>query len=127
MPFSGSAWATTAGNEHPLALENVAWYDGRAKKRLVPNPPAPVGGVSAPPFHHVSPLYTPPAPETSEVPPTAVRLGESAGTAIVLALPSRQVLPLSPLPENTLIPDICADWRIVSMPCTSASEVWSSQ
>src|SRR5512142_1150603 len=53
--------------------------------------------------------------------------GASAGTAIVSAAPSRQVLPVSPLPENTLMPDAAADCRIVSMLFTSAGLVWFSQ
>ena len=55
--------------------------------------------------------------------PTAVAFGESDGTAIVLDAPSRHVLPPSPLPLNTLMPEAAALCRIASMLCTSASEV----
>ena len=62
-----------------------------------------------------------------EVPPTAVACGESAGTPIVFAAPSRQVLPVSPAPLKTLMPAAAAVCRTLSMLVTSASVVWSSQ
>ena len=68
-----------------------------------------------------------PGPTVSDVPPTAVPFGEPAGTATVSGLPSRQVLPVSPLALNTPIPDAAAAARIESMLVTSASVVWSSQ
>jgi hypothetical protein len=57
------------------------------------------------------------------VPPTAVAWGESDGTPTVFGAPSRQVLPVSPLPLKTLIPDAAAVARIESMLWTSASVV----
>lgn len=78
-------------------------------------------------FHQVSGPYVNAGPGFSELPPTAVALGESAGTAIVFALPSRHVLPLSPAPLRTLTPARAAFWKIVSMLLTSVDVVWSSQ
>ena len=71
------------------------------------------------PFQYVSLPYVPPTPGVALVPPTAVTLGESAGTATVFGLPSRHVLPLSPLPVSTLIPEAAACWSTESIASAS--------
>ena len=65
-------------------------------------------------------------PKVTLVPPTAVALGESAGTPIVFAAPSPHVEPLSPEPLSTVIPLAAAPASTESIACASAAGVWSS-
>src|SRR4051794_31018704 len=93
----------------------------------MPNPPCPVGGEWLEPSHHVSEPYVPPGPDCRLLPPTAVACGEPAGTPIVLGLPSRQVLPVSPVALSTVIPDAAAEASTSSIARTVAASTWSSQ
>src|ERR1700741_816475 len=102
-PRFGSAAETTSGTERWGWAFNAFWYDGFAKNWLRPKPPCPLGGVCALPFHQVSLPYVPSTPLVALEPPTAVMCGASAGTASVLALPPRHVLPLSPDPVTTVM------------------------
>src|SRR5262249_61108862 len=102
-PSLGSAATARSGTDRIAEPLRPFWYAGRAKCRLTPKPPWPVGGIFPEPFHQASPPYVYPLPPGSGVvPPTAVAWGELAGTPTVFGLPSRHRLPVAPLPVHPL-------------------------
>jgi len=119
----GSASTARSGTDLNDDVVKPFWYAGLEKNLLAPNPPSPVGGVDVEPFHHFSETTLSAGPNVGVVPPTEVAFGESVGTPTVLALPLRQLLPLSPDPLNTEIPLAAAWARTESMLCASARVV----